>query len=508
MRMATRLVPITLSIIIFFSLISFQCSKKSKDFSLFRMYTQSDPGSLDPFFSTDVVSGRILAMICNGIFTIDAHGNLVGEIAESFNFDGKHLHIQLRRGIFFHNGRECTSDDVIFCLNRIRYGENPTSPRKWIFSSVKHIKKNNAYSLSIFLNKHHATFPFLLTLPSCFIVAPESNFAKNTVVGTGPFKLSEWKQDERIVLLRNSRYFKGCPSIEGIEYRIIPDDLTARFEFTSGNLDYFEVPLFLKKLQVGKKYNCIDIPDPIVHYVALNNRRFPFSNARFRRALNMAIDKKAIVKALFDSRFELIYGPIPQGIGGYNSNSNDILEYNPTLAQQIFKEFNTSKKRFTLLVKADYQFEVIARAIQYFLEKSGFQITVRTLEWSALKSKVLRGDFDMAYFTWYGDYPEPENYLFPLFHSRNAGIGGNRSFYARKEVDLLLEKAQQNVDAQKRFDIYRQVEGIILEDAPWIFLWTSKKRIALSERVKGFVPPPSYSAFRGEALYFEHQNGR
>ncbi|MCX7679213.1 MAG: ABC transporter substrate-binding protein [Spirochaetes bacterium] len=498
-----KLVRITISTAVICCPLLLYCNAKSTNLSLFRMYTQSDPGTLDPFFSTDVVTGRILAMICNGLFTFDERGNLVGDLAESFRFNGKELHICLRRGVLFHNGRECTADDVIFSFNRVRFGENPTSPRRWIFSHVEKIEKINSHFLSITLRKVHATFPYTLTMPACFIVSPESNFSSRAIIGTGPFKLSKWKQDERIVLLRHDRYFKGMPAIEGIEYRIIPDDLMARFEFTSGNLDYFEFPLFCKNFQIKKKYNFIDIPEPIVHYIALNNKRVPFSNARFRYGLNIAIDRNAIAKALFDSRFAIAHGPVPQSIAGYRTKHDFSLKFNPQAARKIFFELKNATRQFTLLVKADYQYEVISRMVQQFLVDAGLDVVVQALEWSALKSKVLRGDFDMAYFTWYGDYPEPENYLFPLFHSRNAGVGGNRAFYENREVDVLLERAQQTVDVQKRFDIYRQVEAIIQKDVPWIFLWTSTKRIVLSERVKGFVPFPSYSAFKANELYFE-----
>ncbi len=478
------------------------CGSPSKS-ELFRMYTQSDPGKLDPFYSTDVVSGRILAMMCNGLFAIDERGNLVGDLATWYHFDGKTLRVKIRPKVYFHNGRECTADDVIFSLNRVRLGEHPTSPRKNILSPVRTIEKTGADSLVIHLNNVHSAFPYVLTMPACFIVAHESDFSSGRIIGTGPFKLSEWKQDERIVLVRHDAYFKGRPKLKGIEYRIIPEDLMARFEFTSGNLDYFELPLLGKSFQSENTYRIIDMPEPSVHYIALNTRKKPFDDKRFRRALNMAIDKKAIVDALFDSRFAIAQGPVPDGTGGYSARHLPAIDYNPSDTRTILATRCPKACDLTLLVKADYQLELVARMMQHFFSEVGLAVRVQALEWSTLKSRVLRGDFDMAYFTWYGDYPEAENYLVPLFHSKNAGIGGNRALYANPAVDALLEKASAETDREKRFDIYRRAEGIIRDDAPWIFLWTSVKRVALSGGVRGFVAYPAFTAFKGETLYFE-----
>nr|HPJ40653.1 hypothetical protein [Spirochaetota bacterium] len=128
------------------------------------------------------------------------------------------------------------------------------------------------------------------------------------------------------------------------------------------------------------------------------------------------------------------------------------------------------------------------------------RVEIVPLEWSALKSRTFRGDFDMAYFTWIADYPEPENFFYPLFYSRNAGAGGNRSFYRSADVDRLIETARRATNRQKRFDIYRRIEGIILNEAPWIFLWYADKRIALGSRVKDYTPYPIFSGFKGNHI--------
>lgn len=467
----------------------------------FHTYMQSDPGMLDPFYSADVVSGRVLTMLCNGLFAIGYDGSLTGDLAESHTFDGRKLSVRLRRGVLFHDGRELTADDVVFSLERMRTSSNPTSPRKWMFSTVRSVKKTGRYGVDIELTRTHATFPYLLTMPGSYIVSPASDFRNGRVIGTGPFYLAEWRQDERLLLLRNENYFGGKARVAGVEFRIIPEDLTARFEFSNGTLDYFETP-YLARLGFDEaKVRMCDLPELSVHYVAINTSRAPFDKRLFRHALNRAVDRRAIMAALFNGRFTVSDGPVPPGTGGYRTRMPGD-PFDPAWARRTIGELGLTGFRVTLLIKADHQVALIAQMLQHFLEGAGLRVTVLPLEWSAMKSRTLRGDFDLAYFTWHADYPEAENFLYPLFHSSSAGAGGNRSFFSDARVDALLDAARAEVDREKRFDIYRRAERIIGDEAPWVFLWFGDKRIALSGRIGGFRPYPVFTVFKGNEIFF------
>ena len=460
---------------------------------------QSDPGKLDPFYSADVISGRVLTMLCNGIFAVGGDGSLVPDLAERYSFNGRKLSVRLKSGVLFHDGRELTADDAVFSLERVRTSHNPTSPRKWMFSTVKSVRKTGRYDLVIDLARTHATFPYLLTMPGSYIVSPGSDFERGRVIGTGPFYLAEWRQDERLLLLRNERYFGAKARVAGVEFRIIPEDLTARFEFVNGTLDYFETP-YLARLDFDEKAARVcDLPELSVQYVAINNARAPFDKKEFRLALNLAIDRRAVMKALFSGRFTVSGGPVPPGTGGYRPAQREF-PYDPERARGLISSLGLGGFRVTLLVKADHQVALVAQMLQHFLEQAGLRVTVLPLEWSAMKSRTLRGDFDLAYFTWHADYPEPENFLYPLFHSASAGAGGNRSFFSDARVNALLDAARAEVDREKRFDIYRKAERIICDEAPWVFLWFGDKRIALSGRVGGFRPYPVFTVFKANEI--------
>lgn len=482
-------------------LISLSCHKKP-DRGYFYSYIQSDPGKLDPFYSTDVVSGRVLAKFCNGLFRIDAKGKLCKDLVFNYSFNGKVLTARLRDDAFFHDGQAVSADDVVFSFNRIRNSENPTSPRKWIFKNIKRIIAVEKKIVRIELYKDSATFLYLLTMPGCYIISKDSYQQGGEIIGSGPFMISEWKRDDHIKLDRNTEYFDGDPLIKGIVLKIIPEDLTARFEFLNSTLDYFELP-FLANIDLDKENGrCINTNELSVHYIALNTQREPFDNRLFRRALNMAVDKKRIMRTLFRGRFIPAAGPIPPEVGEFTSQAAPI-HYDPRKAKEIINRIRPADREFTINIKTDHQVALIVQMIQYYLNEAGLNVKIREMEWSALKAATLKGDFEMAYFTWHADYPEVENFLFPLFYSGNHGAGGNRSFFTNAEVDRLLDIAGVTVDTRRRNGIYRKIERIIIDEAPWIFLWYGDRKIALSDRIKDFSPYPIYNGMKGNEITFK-----
>ena len=468
----------------------------------FYTYMQSDPGKLDPFYNTDVISGRILAKISSGLFTIDSAGLLKRDLAERYSFDGHRLIVDLRKDAFFHDGSPLRADDVVFSFERIWKSSHPTSPRKWVFSGIRNITAEGPSRIRITLKRKSALFLYLLTMPNCYIISRRAFERDGRLITSGPFILREWLYDEKLVLVRNPRYYGPRSEIDGMIFRIIPEDLTARFEFINGKLDYFEIPYLADiRFRTGRA-RVIKVPEMNVHYIALNNRRRPFDDRSVRRALNMAIDRPSIRRTLFRDRFLDATGPIPPGTGEYKSRVSAI-PYDPLKAREILSKAGLQGKEYTLLIKADNQVSLICQMLQHYFKQAGIDIRIKAMEWSALKAATFNGDFDMAYFTWYADYPEPENYFFPLFHSVNAGSGGNRSFFHSREADRLISLSQETLDREKRFDIYHRLERIIVGEAPWIFLWYGDKTIAVSGRVRRFVPYPIFTGFKGTELVMD-----
>ncbi|MGL4370138.1 MAG: ABC transporter substrate-binding protein, partial [Spirochaetota bacterium] len=239
---------------------------------IFRSYFQSDPGKLDPFYSTDVVSGKVLAALCNGLLRISPDGKIIPDLCEQYSFDGRRFSGTLKKDLRFSDGTPLSAQDVRFSLLRIRDSEKPTSPRKSNYAVIKEISVTGSRSFDITLTKLNMTFPWLLTQVNSYIISEKAIKERNEIIGSGPFFLKEWRRDDEIVLERNRFYHGKKPAAKGISFRIIPEDLTARFEFQTGTLDYFELPYLSSASFDDSRFRTDTVPELCVHYLALNTQ--------------------------------------------------------------------------------------------------------------------------------------------------------------------------------------------------------------------------------------------
>ncbi|MGL4368721.1 MAG: ABC transporter substrate-binding protein, partial [Spirochaetota bacterium] len=241
------------------------------------------------------------------------------------------------------------------------------------------------------------------------------------------------------------------------------------------------------------------VPELCVHYLALNTQKYPFTDPGFRRALNLAIDRPAIIAALFKNRYTPAAGPVPPHTGTYQGGISPI-PYDPEAARALIKKTGMEGKTVTLSCKAEHQVSLTAQMIQVYLEKAGLKIEIREMEWGSLKTAANAGKYDIALFNWYGDYPDAENFLRPLFHSENRGSGGNRAFFSDPVTDRLIDRAGSTVSEKERNDLYRQAEQRIVDQAPWVFLWYGGRKIAFSRRVESFTSYPVYNGMKGNDI--------
>jgi ABC-type transport system substrate-binding protein len=238
-----------------------------------------------------------------------------------------------------------------------------------------------------------------------------------------------------------------------------------------------------------------------IYYLGFNCSRPPFDNINLRKAFSYAIDREKILKTFYEGRGRLAMGPVPDILRRWQPLFP--YSFNPQEAKRLINAGGMKDRTVVFYITADQQ-EVIdmAEIIQSYLQKVGLKIQIKQLEWSAFKSAVNNGEPDLFWLSWWADYPDPDNFLFPLFHSSNHGAGGNRSRYTNQEVDRLIEAGQEALQIAARDKYYRNAEKIIIEEAPWVFFWHKNDFTVRQAYLKQYKIYPVYSIDKGTEVSF------
>ncbi|MBF0568675.1 MAG: ABC transporter substrate-binding protein [Nitrospirae bacterium] len=481
---------------------------------------RANPTTLDPAFIVDVQGGAIAAKIYNGLIRLDADMNVVPDIAESWQIspDLRTYTFKLRRDIKFHNGKPLTATDAAYSLTRVLSAET-NSPNAWVLRNVDGaedflkgksgtltgVTVADNYTIEITLRQPFEPFLKLLSMPAAYIVpapAPGETGGLSLIVGTGPFIVDKWEPDREIVLRKNDEYFDSPARVKGIYYKIIPEDLTAVTEFMLGNVDVFEVTasafsMFTK----DKKYRAMlrEGPGLNVYYLGFNTSRPPFDNPLLRRAIAHAIDRRKILETYFQNRGSLAVSPVPNALKKYTLA--DSYPFDREKAKALIKESHYSPStKLRFYVTAAQESVDIAEIIVSYLKDAGIEAEIRTLEWSAYKSAINNGDTDMFWLGWIADYPDAENFMYPLYHSSNFGAGGNRTRYTNAEVDKLIETGRKTANDTEREQLYKTAEEQILRDAPAVYFWQNRGFTAVAPRIKNFRVYPIYNIDKGNLM--------
>jgi peptide/nickel transport system substrate-binding protein/oligopeptide transport system substrate-binding protein len=324
-------------------------------------------------------------------------------------------------------------------------------------------------------------------------VVDVSSPARRYPAGSGPWQVSEWLRGDRITLVPNPHHPRRATGIEGVRYRIIPEPFTRIAEFEAGSIDVLEipdaeVPRFRSDEETGP--GILKRPELRVFYVGMNNQKF--TDPRVRRALNHAVNVPALVRVLASGEAVPAHGSVPPGLPGYAERPG--YEYDPARARALLEEAGAENLKLEIWQRESAEGNRVLEAVQGYLLAVGVKATLVRREWSAFKEAVNAGRVDAFFLDWIADYPEAENFLFPLFHSANQGGGGNRARFADPEIDRLLDETSRMIDASARARAYARIDSLVYASSPWIYLYFPTTFHAVSPRVSGYRLPAVYLA--------------
>ena len=520
-RAEIRLCSLMLSFFLVLSLVA--CSSNNRTAGYVHYRINNNPTTLDPAMIVDVTGGLIAAKIFNGLVRLDENLEIIPDLAASWDVsrDRKTYTFHLRRDVRFTNSRTISAADVKYSFERI-LDPGGKSPNTWVLdkisgakaflkgerSEVSGIKVTGPYTIQINLEEPFSPFLYLLTMTAAYVVPVEEvkkwgeDFASHPI-GSGPFRLTEWKHNNHLLLERNEDYFGGMALTKGLRYRIIPEDLTAITEFELGNLDSISVPAseYRRIMKRDTGNNLVSSMEGInTYYLGFNCSRPPFDDIKARKAVAHAIDRKMILETFYEGRGRLAHGPIPHILRRWDAPVPP--DYDPAYARRLVNAAGLKGKKIQLYVTADPEVVDIAEIIQAYLGSAGLSVIIQQLEWSSYKAALNDGEADMFWISWWADYPDPENFLFPLFHSSNHGPSGNRTRYTNKAVDALIEAGQKSSSREKRDHYYRAAERAIIEDVPWVFFWHKTDITIRQATLRNYRMYPIYSIDKGLEISF------
>ena len=444
--------------------------------------------TLDPQKTVDSASLSVIQMINQKLFKIDNDGNIIPEIAEEVTkVDAKTTLIKIKKDLFFSNGEPVTVDDILFSLNRAK--ESPRMMQDFYmiesFEKVDDttIKVKTFYEAGNLLHK-------LASMGASIMNKKALEENENNIIGSGMFKLKEWVAGDRIVLERNEYFKEANSNVKEIIIKFIPEANSRMIMLETGEVDIAEALLPLDFQKISKeddKFTTVEMQSSSNMFIGFDLRDKHLSDKRVRQAIAYAINNQDIVDSIYNGSATVATSPIPKITTGHNENSNPY-EQNIEKAKELLAEAGYPNGfDIVLNVNEDNQRVDTAVVIQDNLKAIGVNVQIKTYQWASYVAFVEnpsqeKGMFLMA---WNIANDDPDELLYPLYHSTQIDAHTNVIFYKNEDFDSLISKARETIDKEKRIDLYKKAQDIIQEDLPHYAILYPMQNFAYKKNIKG-----------------------
>ena len=458
-----------------------------------------EPPHLDPTAGAAAAIDEVVyANIFEGLTRIDAQGAVQPALAEDWTVsdDGLTYTFTLHEGVTFHDGTEFDSADVVFSLERAM-AEDSVNAQKGLFEPITNVEASDAHTVKITLKRPTGSFLFNLGWGDAVIVASESAEGNKTnPIGTGPFQFSRWVSGDRVELARNEAYWGEKPALAGATFKFISDPAAAVAAMMAGDVDAFAnfpAPELMDQFKADPRFTVVIGTTEGETILATNNAKAPFDDVRVRRAIAHAIDRQAIIDgAMFG------YGtPVGSHFAPHHPAYVDLTELYPhdmdrakaLLAEAGYPDGFSATIKLPPPSYARRGGEIVASQ----LSKIGIKLEIIPLEWAQWLEQVFKGkDYDLTIVS----HTEPmdidiyarDDYYFD---------------YQKPAFKALMEKLAATVDTETQYEILRQAQQMIAEDAVNGFLFQLAKHGVWNAKVKGLWENSPVQANDLTGVYWE-----
>ncbi|MFV3403603.1 MULTISPECIES: ABC transporter substrate-binding protein [Pseudomonas] len=438
--------------------------------------------------------------------------------------DGLTYTFHLREGVKFHTTdyfkptRTLNADDVLWSLNRQLRTDHPwhakTSVGYPYFESMafkdllKSVEKTDEHTVVITLTRPEA--PFLRDMAMAFTSIYSAEYADqllkagNTAdlnskpIGTGPFIFQRYNKDAQVRYKANPDYFRGKPPSDTLVFAIATDN-NVRLQKLRANecqVALYPKPDDVPAIKADPTLKVAEIEALVTGYIAMNTQHKYLSDARVRRAINMAFDRQTHVDQLFGKGNALVaVNPYPPTMIGYNTR-NQSPPYDLAKARALLKEAGVPDGAvLTLFTRngggpTNPNPRLSAEMLQADLAKIGLRLDIRVMEWAEMLRRAKNGEADLVSTGWAGDNGDPDNFLTPLLGCEAAKTGENYARWCNPRFQELITRAREVIDNDERARLYSEALAVYDEDQPWISMAHPKMFTAMRENVEGYVINP------------------
>ncbi|MCL2828088.1 MAG: ABC transporter substrate-binding protein [Oscillospiraceae bacterium] len=389
----------------------------------------------------------------------------------------------LRQDVYFHDGALFTAEAVKMSLDRI-LNPQEAAPGRFILDMIRETEVVDDHTVRL-----HLYFPFTpilahLTHQAAFIQSPltlAEELAGGTTInenpiGTGPFVFEYLVSGDYTRLSANMNYWNGAPDIDYLIFRVIPETATRLAMLDTGEA-HATLALTGDTPTIEMMGDHVDwwaIPSTTINYIGINcSTGHPaLQDALVRQAISMAVNRQDILDAAAEGNGILAVGPVGPNVL-HSATDTTPLPFDPDAAQALLEEAGWGDG-FSLNIWFNYGNAgraMMAEIVQFNLAQIGIDVSIEALEWGAYLERTAAGEHDMFILGWVTMTGDADYGMYSLFHSSTHGNAGNRTFYTNERVDALLDEGRSESNPARRDAIYRELTEILIEEAPWIFLF-------------------------------------
>ncbi|GGA21680.1 MULTISPECIES: glutathione ABC transporter substrate-binding protein [Psychrobacillus] len=461
----------------------------------------SDAENLDHQFMSTINAASVThGKVYEGLVGRDKSSEFVPLLAESWKqISDTVWEFSLREDVTFHDGEPFTAEAVKKTFERL-LDPNVGSPRAGALSMVQEIKAVDDHTVQFILTEPYAPLLSILAGHESGIISPKAieRFGKeliNEPVGTGPFRFEHWKPGQEIVLVRNEEYWGSASKLAKVIFKVVPEETTRVSMIETGEAHVTE-PLsvtMMETVENSQSSNLYRSESYGTEYLGFNVSKQPFDNVLLRKAVAHAIEVDSIRKGVFNNVGGVANSLLGSKVFGYDDTMQPY-SYNLDEAKRLMAEAGYKDGLTIKLTTMDSKERInLAEVVQSQLKGIGITVEIEVLEYGTFVDTTNSGNTEMYILSWRNATGDADYNQFNLLHSSTHGPGGNRFFYADPQVDEWIEQARQEMDSDKRGELYSKAQHKQMEDALYIPVRVIENMAAVHKDVKGFdITPAGY----------------